>query len=484
MLMRSTAVPYAGHVVHARRTGADLSDSMRNGRRIDPSCACRCLQDESGFAVPTVLFMLMAVMAIVSVGVIASIQAQSGGVRDEQTKSAFAVAESGAQQAILAVNRKDPPCTATDGSWCAAPTESLNGATFQTWIRQSGGTGRDPVLDVVSQANTNGVTRRVHLTAEAVVHPFADYSVRAQDLVQVDANAHIDANTSSNGNIVLGGNNSSLCGSASVGDAGTISPPPPNGLYLDPASGCTQPGSTVDHQNLPLPEVDQGAAWDQNDNARLFPEDTLSGNSNNKPTACWNGVSIDGRTTCAARQLVIGSNSSVTLTGYTYSFCSLVLNSNSSLFVAGGTATAPHDVTIYFGTPDECRYTPYVSLDSNARISAASGTYSSLALLFVGPASVQLSSNSVVDGPCDQNLVIYGPETDVTFNSNVGNDHQNTRFCGAIGAQNIHLNQNSRVTTGTNAADFSLRTSTYTVDRFVECTAAGSVSSSDPTAGC
>src|SRR5215211_2611405 len=193
---------------------------MRKGSRRFTAPARRFTADEQGFAVPTVMFMLLGVMAIVSVGVIASIQAQSGGVRDAQTKSAFAVAESGAEQAVLAVNTERPPCTAVDGSWCVADG-TLDGSTFQTWISRSvPAQGNDPTLDVVSQATTDGVTRRVHMTAQAVVHPFADYSVRAQDEVQVDANSQIDANTSSNGDIELG-TNSRLCGNASVGDTGT-----------------------------------------------------------------------------------------------------------------------------------------------------------------------------------------------------------------------------------------------------------------------
>jgi len=462
-------------VPQGRMQSADLSD-MRKRSRTFTAPARRFTADEHGFAVPTVMLLLLAVMAIVSVGVMASIQAQSGGVRDEQTKSAFAVAESGAEQAVLAVNRERPPCTAVDGSWCVADG-TLNGATFQTWVRRSvPAQGSDPTLDVVSQGTTNGVTRRVHVTALAVVHPFADYSVRAQDQVQVDANSQVDANTSSNGNIELG-TNSKLCGNASVGDTGTMDPPPPNGAYLDPGSGCTQPTSTVDHQDLPLPPVDQGNAPEINDNGRLFAQDPVSGN---RATACWNGLNADGRAgTCRSRELVIGTNSGVTLTGYTYSFCSLVLNSNSSLSMAAGRA-----VTIYFDSPEACGYTPQVVLESKSRIAAASGTGSSLALLFVGPSTVLLRSNTAVDGPCDQNLVIYGPETDVTLNSGIAQNNENTRFCGAIGAKNIHLNSNSRVSSGTNAAAFTLRTSTYTVSRFVECTAAGAVSPSDPSAGC
>ena len=53
---------------------------------------------------PTVMFMLLAVFSVVSIGVVASIQAQSGSVRDQQTKSALASAEAGVSQALLHYN--------------------------------------------------------------------------------------------------------------------------------------------------------------------------------------------------------------------------------------------------------------------------------------------------------------------------------------------------------------------------------------------
>ena len=60
--------------------------------------------DERGFAVPTVLFMLLAALAVVSVGVVATIEAQSGTVRDQQSKSALTSAEGGVSQALLHYN--------------------------------------------------------------------------------------------------------------------------------------------------------------------------------------------------------------------------------------------------------------------------------------------------------------------------------------------------------------------------------------------
>src|SRR5436189_3640867 len=75
---------------------------------------------QRGFAVPTVMFMLLAAFAIVSVGVTASIQAQSGSVRDQRTKSALTFAEAGVSQALLAYNGGFTPPSDSGGN--AVPT--------------------------------------------------------------------------------------------------------------------------------------------------------------------------------------------------------------------------------------------------------------------------------------------------------------------------------------------------------------------------
>src|SRR5438034_11812933 len=84
----------------------------------------RRARDERGFAVPTVLFMVLAVFAVVSVGVVASISAQSGIARDQNSKAGLPEAESGVSQALLAYNsdRITP-----DGSPCLVPNGTVLG---------------------------------------------------------------------------------------------------------------------------------------------------------------------------------------------------------------------------------------------------------------------------------------------------------------------------------------------------------------------
>ena len=65
----------------------------------------RPLGREGGFAVPTVLFMLLAAFAVASVAAVASMSSQRGVVRDQDTKEALTAAEAGVSQALLHYNR-------------------------------------------------------------------------------------------------------------------------------------------------------------------------------------------------------------------------------------------------------------------------------------------------------------------------------------------------------------------------------------------
>src|SRR4051812_4483127 len=68
------------------------------------SCTRTRAHDEAGFVVPTVLFFLLAILAVVTVALLASIEAQSGSTRDQGTKVAVATAEAGVTQAVFNYN--------------------------------------------------------------------------------------------------------------------------------------------------------------------------------------------------------------------------------------------------------------------------------------------------------------------------------------------------------------------------------------------
>src|ERR671924_787280 len=78
-------------------------------------------EGQHGFAVPTVMFMLLAAFAVVTVGVVASIQAQGGTVRDQRSKSALTAAEAGVGQALLSYNGGFSP---SDAFPCRGPASN------------------------------------------------------------------------------------------------------------------------------------------------------------------------------------------------------------------------------------------------------------------------------------------------------------------------------------------------------------------------
>lgn len=460
--------------------------SLRNRLR-------RRLASESGFAVPTVMLMTVAAMGIASVGVMASIQGQSGTVRDQGSKTALAVAESGVDQALLHYNRGEPPCTApVEGEWCGPVNGmSVNGGAVAYWARLASGVecgvGNEvECVEIVSEGEVNGVNRRVNVYASTVPTeestgggPFASAGVLSLDTMSLDSNSKIHTGTATNGHLELK-SNAKQCGQASVGIGKQMKLSGNAAYYSD--SKCKSAYSTVLQQELTLPAVNQGDAATNNDNGRFFALDTVSGN---KGDACWNGKNANGQTSsaCKTRELRVDNNSSLTIGGSIYSFCKLTLRSNSAVYVAPGA-----EVTIYFDSPEACGYSSGVKqldLQSNSRITSANGDPVSVAMLFVGSDSlatnVQLNSNTSVNGPCEQNFVIYAPRSDVDLDSN-------SKFCGAIAGKSIHLDSNSEIWNASGTESFNLpgleipeTAAHYTPYRFVECSAAVA---SPPDAGC
>jgi hypothetical protein len=450
------------------------------------------LASERGFAVPTVMLMTVAAMAVASVGVMASIQGQSGVVRDQGTKTALEVAESGVNQALLYYNRGVEPCTpSVEGGWCGPVTGmSVNGGAVRYWSRLASGdecqVGNEvDCVEIVSEGSVNGVTRRVDVSASTLPTdespgpgPFASAGVLSQESMTLDSNAVIHTGVATNGDIALN-SNARQCGKASVGIGKKMTSSSNAGYYSD--AFCKSSESTYLQQALTLPLVNQGDAATNNDNGRLFSQDLVSGK---KADACWNGVRADGNPgACGARELRVEHNSAVTLSGTVYSFCKLTLLDNSALYVIAG-----QNVTIYFDSPEACKQPGGITqleLQSNSRVTSSSGDPISVSMLFVGSDTlttrILLNSNTSVNGPCEQNFVIYAPRSEVELDSN-------SRFCGAIAGKTVHLDSHAEVWSSKGSESFSLpgaeipkTAAHYTPYRFVECSA---VEASPPDAGC
>src|SRR5258705_5776891 len=81
------------------------------------------LRSESGMALPTALFAMIASMALASAAVLSSVNVQQGFGRDHDSKEAIAAADAGASVALLRLNRFQSKLTA------ATPCVGSTGAT-------------------------------------------------------------------------------------------------------------------------------------------------------------------------------------------------------------------------------------------------------------------------------------------------------------------------------------------------------------------
>jgi hypothetical protein len=455
------------------------------------------LRSERGFAVPTVLLMMIAALAIASAAAFASISAQSGTTHDSRSKSAFAVAESGVSDAMLRYNlTAATPHTCIPVSaqgpdaqgWCQPVTaNSVNGGSFTYWVHPPSATPSSrcasvsaapaACLEVVSLGTLSGVTRRVAVTATSASgrQMFGDAAVKSQNGISMDSNATVRAAAATNGDITLA-SNARQCGTASVGVGHQLTQAGNSGYFSD--VNCTTATTSYDQKDLILPPVNQGDAAANNNNSRFFALDPIS---DNKADACWNGLNGNGAAgSCGPRELSIDHNSAVTIAGSVYSLCRLTLKSNSKLYVAAGANTV-----IYFDSPEACGYasgSTQLQLDSNTRISPANTSSTSIALLFVGSTSlattIQLNSNTEANAQCSQNFIVYAPLTDLDLNSN-------SVYCGAVAGKTIHLDSNAEIRAGVGTDAFNLPNTAayYVIDRngYIECSAAAAT---PPNTGC
>jgi hypothetical protein len=440
------------------------------------------------------MLMLFSAFAVVSVGVVATADIEHGASRDRGSKTAVQLAQAGASTALLHFNRIDASaagCTVGTG-WCQGPgtfTDPAGGTySYQVQLQAyppTTGCNPDPnvpySLEIVGTGTSRNTTQRVDELAHSAsgIPVLCDYQVKAGKDITLNSNAEVHAGTAAGGDISLS-SNAKQCGAASVGVGHQLNQAGSNSYFQDP--NCSVPDSTVGQGDVNLPPVNQGDVTDpaHNNDSNFFAVDRVSGN---KATACWNGTDADGTTgTCGPRHLNVGTNSNVTLTpGGQYSMCKLTMDSNSSLLVAAPTGGTSSPVYIYFDSPEHCGYPSgavQLDIESNTRISSNDG--SPVYLLFVGSTSrttvINLHSNTDINAACQQNFLIYAPLSDIDMNSN-------STYCGALAAKDLHLDSNAKVWTNGVAQAFTPPNTPphYSVDRFIECTAAPA---SPPNTGC
>jgi hypothetical protein len=434
-------------------------------------CERSTLKDEAGFAVPTVMLLLVASLGLVTVGVVASVRAQQGTARDQGSKAALAASESGISEALQRYNRiattPTQPCLAVAGEvivldvlettgsgagWCEPVEGSTESGTYTYWVRPQAGQ-----LEIVSTGSANGATRRTDVEAvtssgQAV---FATGTALAQAGITMTSNSSIYGNIASNGDISLA-DDAILSGNASHGV----------GRQMTVTGNAQHLAGTVTEAQTSIPSVNPGDSAIVNDNERLTTgEDPVYGN----PAQ----VSWDENT----RVLEMTGNASVALGGTVYSLCGLSLSGNASVYLANEA-----DTTIYFDSPEACGLASGASqleTSGNSVITANAGA-GELAMLFVGSSAlasqITLSSNTQANDDCEQSYVVYAPLTNVDFDTNA-------RYCGALAANTITMGSEARIETPAGVDEYVLPNvaAHYEPNQFIECAASASGA---PDSGC
>lgn len=443
------------------KSGIDDADPLWVTSVRDPSLPCRPVRDERGIALPVVLMVVIVGFALASIGALAAIGSIRNAGRDASDKSAFSVAEAGAQQALFRQNNvlSTPtyPCLVESATgtlvasspqadhWCATQTGQVGDGSYRYRVLPDAG-GDDPSLRtiaIVAEGTLNGETRRIEVGAAASTGQpaFAGGSVIGLDSLNFSGNAAVQGTMRTNGNVTVSG--SATCnGDATVG----------GGMVPNPAvcHGQVAAGSTT------LGPVDLGDAWNTNDNARL---------SDGRDVVQSHRTVWDAST----RTLSLQNKDAVTLGGSNYAICKLDMT-GGTLIAAQGTR-----VRIYFGGPEQCGGETTPIEMTGGRIAATSGNPDDLALLVVGSATTATTVTMRGNGAVNQ-LLLYAPRSNATLNGTAD-------FAGAFAGKTLTFNGTGNIggvgssLTFTTPVEFLFKQT-----RFVECV--GPMTITSPGQGC
>lgn len=419
------------------------------------------LPDERGVALPVVLMVVVVGFALASIGAIAAIGSIRNSGRDASDKSALAVAEAGAQQALFRQNNvlstKTYPCLVASAGgtlvasspqadgWCATQSGTVGTGSYRYRVLPDAG-GDNPserTIAIVSEGTLNGEIRRIEVGAAASTGQpaFAGGSLIGLDNLIFTGNAAVRGTMRTNGNVAVSG--SATCnGDATVG--GGMVPNP----YV--CNGQVMQGTTS------LGPVDLGDVWATNDNARL---------SDGRDVVQSRRTVWDPNT----RTLTLRNKDAVTLGGTNYAFCKLDMT-GGTLIAAQGTR-----VRIYFGGPELCGGQTVPIDMTGGRIATTSGNPDDLALLVVGSATVPTTVNMRGNGAVNQ-LLLYAPRSTATLNGTAD-------FSGAFAGKSLTFSGTGNISgvgsslTFTTPVEFLFRQT-----RFVECV--GPLTITNPGQGC
>ncbi len=450
------------------RPAPHLKRTLRRARRIAGGARAMA-RSERGIAVPTTLWVMVISMGIAMAASTSAIVSQRGTVKDNATKRALEIADSGVQQALYRGNKvtnglsTSPYClvdsggtltaqTASAGAWCPAQTGNVGGGSYSYQVKApyltTNAQGQELTnVDVVSTGTYNAVTRRVKVHAKSLSMAnqsyFGGFAVSSLSDLTMGGNSSINGDSSHDNRGGGGASNHSVSLSGGATICGDIQHGP-SGTYSQNGSGGQCPGYHLLTGSLTLPPVDQGTVATNNDNGRFFTLDPKGGSPS------WSA---------STRTLSLGNKDSVTLGGSNYSFCSLSVGNGGKLYIAAGA-----HVKIFFDTPEACGQSSGVTqLDVKGDIINTGGNPADAQFLMVG-SSTRTTNVSLTANSGTEDIVIYAPNTNISF-------HGQATLNGAIAGKSVDI-QSGHVTYDTNVDDLGTITRViplYTRDSYLEC---------------
>lgn len=448
------------------------------------------LAGERAIALPIALAVLASVAGLATVAARAAVVTQHQAHRDTSTKRAIQAALSGLNAAAYRTNLLQPgtqQCVVRNGAtgalglatvqadgWCSPETETLSdGAAFSMRVSSatsiSGGGGQDLLeRKVISTGTTNGVTRRTEMVMRAAVAPESfplDYALVSKSNLIVSNVARSEGGVASNGDITID-NNGHVCGNATPGPGKTVTLAN-NGTMCTPSS--TSPAPVA----FNFPPVDQGSAATVNDNARITGAKAGTGTPRDTCSLCGN-ISWNPST----RVLQAGNNTTLTLTGDVYSFCSLTIGNNATLRIAPRSTP----LRIYIDSPENCgggADMGSVTVSNNGLIQNMNASPATLQLYLLGSTSINTTVTIANNGSTSAgtSLFVYAPNSLATLANN-------SYMTGSVIAKTIAFAENATIVYDASVKSLASGSTIpiYTQETYKEC--ASVPSGTAPDSGC
>jgi hypothetical protein len=413
---------------------------------------------------PIVIAVSALLMLVGAAAVSAGLSSTNTANRDRQVKVSRQAADSGIEMALFHLNAiaagETLPCVsrsaagsysmagyAAGNQWCAPVTETLADGSTATYtisaeVPVAGTSPQQVRRTIVATGTYLGEQRRVYSELLAVrgVLSGGIYGITARDKILFENSARAGStqdtvHVRTNGDIELK-NSAQICGNATPGPGKTVSTERADnvcpGFSTAPAATPLPPETFHDYG------AEHDAAWNTNDNSRLG---CLPAGPAKDVCKQPNGITWDA----TKRELIVGNNAELTLSGNTYSLCRLNLKNGSRLFIAPRPAGSP--VKFYFNSPEKCGgQTENMMIENGWGITNNNADATTLQFFVRGSLSTTTKVNikNNAQGAAATPMLIHAPNSEILLENNAG-------LFGTLVGKTVHLKNSALLSSDPNA---------------------------------